>query len=394
MRLPNGYGSVVKQSGKRRKPYVVRKSEIKEYCIIETDPRTLGIVSNCRFSTRYGGWAIECTDENKKALKRHSVPYRTEFKQAFRDLGYFETSKEAYTYLALVNNGNVPGDQKRFTDAPTFAEVFGKWHEWRDSFKTPMPNGTWNGYRVAFNRFSRIHERKFPTITVAEYQEIVSGYAHLSKTAVYDMGKVLHAMYRYAIANGIVEKDCSKFVRLEWTEAQQKKHIPFTDEEISKLWEHSDGRGIKMILIYIYTGMRPIELIQIRRENVHLDERYIIGGSKTAAGINRTIPIADKIFDFVKEFYDNGYEYLVTKPNGEPYNYDKMKVVFDKSLREIEIKHKPHDTRHTFITKMSLANVPESIVKRIVGHSLSENVTQDVYIHMPVEKMLEYVNRI
>ena len=26
MRLPNGYGSVVKQSGKRRKPYIVRKT--------------------------------------------------------------------------------------------------------------------------------------------------------------------------------------------------------------------------------------------------------------------------------------------------------------------------------------------------------------------------------
>ena len=26
MRLPNGYGSVVKLSGKRRKPYVVRKT--------------------------------------------------------------------------------------------------------------------------------------------------------------------------------------------------------------------------------------------------------------------------------------------------------------------------------------------------------------------------------
>ena len=135
MRLPNGYGSVVKQSGKRRKPYVVRKSEIKEFCIIEEDPKTLGIASSSRFSARYGGWAIECTPENKKVLKSHSVPYRTEFKQAFRDVGYFETSKEAYTYLALLNNGNIPDDQKRYTNVPTFSEVFYKWHEWRDSFK-------------------------------------------------------------------------------------------------------------------------------------------------------------------------------------------------------------------------------------------------------------------
>ena len=35
MRLPNGYGSVIKLKGKRRKPYAVRTSEIAEFVEID-----------------------------------------------------------------------------------------------------------------------------------------------------------------------------------------------------------------------------------------------------------------------------------------------------------------------------------------------------------------------
>ena len=37
MRLPNGYGSVIKLKGKRRKPYAVRTSEISEFVEILCD---------------------------------------------------------------------------------------------------------------------------------------------------------------------------------------------------------------------------------------------------------------------------------------------------------------------------------------------------------------------
>ena len=41
MRLPNGYGSVIKLKGKRRKPYAVRTSEISEFVEIDApkEPR-------------------------------------------------------------------------------------------------------------------------------------------------------------------------------------------------------------------------------------------------------------------------------------------------------------------------------------------------------------------
>ena len=49
--------------------------------------------------------------------------------------------------------------------------------------------------------------------------------------------------------------------------------------------------------------MSPIELLSIKMENVHLDERYIIGGGKTKAGKNRIILIADCVMPFYREIY-------------------------------------------------------------------------------------------
>ena len=40
-----------------------------------------------------------------------------------------------------------------------------------------------------------------------------------------------------------------------------------------------------IILIMIYTGLRPTELLEIQTENVHLNEKYMVGGMKTKASV-------------------------------------------------------------------------------------------------------------
>ena len=59
----------------------------------------------------------------------------------------------------------------------------------------------------------------------------------------------------------------------------------------------------------IYTGLRPTELLEIQTENVHLDEKYMVGGMKTEAGKDRIIPLNDKIIPLVKNRYDANKKY-------------------------------------------------------------------------------------
>lgn len=55
--------------------------------------------------------------------------------------------------------------------------------------------------------------------------------------------------------------------------------------------------------------------------------------------------------------------------------------------------HRPHDTRHTFISRMVAAGVDERIIKRIVGHT-GTGVTDTVYTHIDLQTLLDAVNQL
>ena len=56
--------------------------------------------------------------------------------------------------------------------------------------------------------------------------------------------------------------------------------------------------------------------------------------------------------------------------------------------------HKPHDTRHTFISMASNVGIDEVIIKRIVGHSSKNNITQEVYTHKTIQQYIDAVNKL
>lgn len=97
-------------------------------------------------------------------------------------------------------------------------------------------------------------------------------------------------------------------------------HTRFTDKEIALLWEILWAiNNVDIVLIYIYTGCRPVELLDIKSEDVHLDERYMIGGVKTEAGKNRIIPIHKAIVPLVEYRLEQNRPYLITNKYGNHY---------------------------------------------------------------------------
>lgn len=51
-------------------------------------------------------------------------------------------------------------------------------------------------------------------------------------------------------------------------------------------------------------------------------------------------------------------------------------------------EHKPHDTRHTFISMCSNRGIDKKIIKRIVVHSNKDNITTDIYTHKTLQQSL------
>ena len=169
-------------------------------------------------------------------------------------------------------------------------------------------------------------------------------------------------------------------------------HKPFSREELSTLWQHTDDLGARVALILCYTGLRPTELAQIKTADVDLTGRFMRGGIKTAAGKNRLIPIAEKIFPLIEGVYDPGNEFLLTLKSKPVSNVQSLRHnIWDKS--PLLTGHLPHDGRHTCATLMDNADIPLKIKQLILGHS-STDITSKVYTHKTQAQLLDAINRI
>jgi len=145
----------------------------------------------------------------------------------------------------------------------------------------------------------------------------------------------------------------------------------------------------------IYTGCRIGELLDLKKENVNLEERYFkIVASKTAAGI-RTAPISEKVHPFFEYWYNlNDCEYLLSTPEGEHFKYRNYYDSYWSPLIEtLGMKHRPHDTRHTCISMLTVAGVSDKVIKKIVGHK-GQGVTEVVYTHFEIEELIDAINKI
>ena len=344
-RNANGQGSVYKLSGNRRRPWVAAV--------------TLG-------------WDI-----NKDTGKA---------KQIQKAIGYYATKVEASA--ALLNYNQDPynlGEQSM-----TFAEVYEKWSvEYYQTLSKPSSART---YKAAFNHSKPLHDMKMKEIKVAHLENAIKS-ADVGDATKGRMKSMFNMMYRYAMKHEIVKTDYAALCNGVKVGVNAPK-VPFSDAEIQALWErHKESYILDMALIEMYSGWRPQELILLRTENIDMDELTMIGGMKTEAGKERMVPIHSCIIDLVKKFYNPDKEYLFYCEDGTTMTYDKYKHRFDKAMALLGLNHKPHETRHTFVTLAKKYNVDEYVLKRIVGHSIKD-ITEKVYTHRDIENLRQEIEKI
>ena len=341
MRFPNNYGSVIKLSGKRRKPYAVRITAGNELI----------------------------TEEGKERVV-----------QKYKYLDYFEKRKDAILYLSNYNAGFRVKEHQSLQNCPTFAEVYHSWMDERERRKS-LSESLKTSYNAAFKKYAAIHDKKIGTVRLADVQPILDANDKMSKSTITNMMIVLRGIYNYAMRYEYVDNDFSDLL-IASGKAPKNIHTAFTNEEIKKLWELSDDPVAQYTLVMIYTGMRPIEPTLIAPESVHLSSRYMTGGVKTAAGRGRTIPIHKKIVPIIAARM--GKETLF-----EPMHSDDYK----KWMTAHGMSHLPHDGRHTCATLMESAKVPLNRRKLILGHRITD-ITEGTYTHLKPSDLVSEIDKI
>ena len=332
-RLPKGMGSVYKLSGNRRRPYTARIQAGR--------------------------------DENGKPIYKY--------------LGYYETAQEAIQALTDYNKSPYDLDYNNITIAGMW-EIFKK-----RRFNELSPSAHYI-YKAAYKHLTPLHNTPIKDIKTYQLQKIVDEVDRCWQTKSH-IQTLLNQLFDIAIELDIINKNYSKFFKLG-DKADSTLHTAFTDDEIKTLFKSVFVEDLAdTVLIMIYTGMRPSEMLSIRTENIHLQERYFVGGLKTKAGKNRVIPIAEKIYPLVLKRYNPDNEFFIKM------SYQTYKDRFYSMMARLNMKHLPDDGRHTCSSLLNSAGVNLTTIKFILGHS-SKDLTERVYTHKTVTELLKAVNSI
>lgn len=338
MRLPNGYGSVVKLSGKRRKPYMVRKT-------VGYDDRAFPI---------------------------------------YEVIGYYPTRPEALIALSQFNNDPYDVNLSKTT-------MKGMYELWsKEAFKD-MKSAMQSSYKAAFKHCESVYDMEYKKIRKTHMQNCIDscnrGYSTRSNIKM-----LFSQLDKFAYDNDIISKCYA--VNLDVGEKEKStKHTRIPDADVLALWKHQGNQFVDETLFMLYTGCRVSEMLRIRCADIDFDNMTMTGGLKTMYGKDRTIPIHNDILPIIKRYYDENNEFLfqrIKKQDTDSFS----KWYLDKwylAMKEYGFNYMTHDCRHTVRSKLDAAGANKVAVDRIIGHS-SKSIGEKIYTHKTVEELREAMN--
>lgn len=368
-RRPNGSGTVVKLSGRRRKPFCA-KVTLNERNLTNGEKKRLVIGTFETYQEALNALSLYSLTVNNTISKKEAMEIDPEVYQKVQD--------------------------KMSKKVPTFLDIY--YILDKDEFSLLSPQ-TQNSMHGAIKHLKKLHYLKIDQITLRMIQDVFDEDGSNHSTQVH-MKTICTKVFRYAVVNQYISRDddYTSYIRVPKYE-ESDMHRPYTINEILAL-KKADTPEAHIMLIFIYTGVRINELLNINRDNIHIDEKcdddgterlisYMITGSKTKAGKNRIVPIHDDIKQFVIDELLKPEKRLVDVT----YANFTTRTVLIKVNKLLNTHHTMHDTRKTFATLCQMNNLNVYIRKKVLGHRMND-ITFDVYTNESKNRLWTEINKI
>lgn len=293
--------------------------------------------------------------------------------------GGFKTKKEAMEYIPILRNEPV-------RKMPTLQQLYDrylqspKYQKLSDSRKEKYP--------IAWNKIKHLWFMRIDLLTTFDMQDAIDSASDTFYTAR-DIKNLFSKLYQIAMPDKFVTVNLSQFIDLPVLNA--KEPVPFSDTEIKSLWaDYLDGNWwTGYILLMIYTGMMPGELLGCRKASIDLEKKQIFGeGLKTEKRRDSSIVLADILIPVVSD--------LLERTDGDKLikiNKDRFYTVYYETIERAGCrKLTPYACRHTAATSLALENIPPSVIQKVMRHAKFSSTEK--YIHVDVSPMLDAVNQL
>ena len=255
---------------------------------------------------------------------------------------------------------------------------------------------------LAFQKFIFL-EFQVNTIDEVNYQQIRNWIVSLvesgiSNRSINRKSSALNTYYKFLLKiNTITVNPLNKHRALK---VSKKIQVPFSEMEMHQVLDELnsvvDFEGLRnrlIIELFYATGIRRIELVQLKISDVDMSNRTLkVLGKRNK---ERLIPLLDSVIGTLRTYLnqrnkiegivDDSYLFL-TKKGVKIYETLVYRIINDYfSKVSSKVKRSPHILRHSFATHLLNQGANLNAVKELLGHS-SLAATQ-IYTHNSIAEL-------
>ena len=227
----------------------------------------------------------------------------------------------------------------------------------------------YNSNLSSFNDFVKTNFN-IDSIDKVSYNEIRSWIISLiengnSNRTVNRKVSVLRSYYKFLLKTGTIKS--SPLQNHKVLKTPKNINVPFSEDEIKSLFkgDHFSGdyMGIlekTIIAVFYFTGIRRIELINLKERNVLINDGVIkVHGKRNK---ERLIPILDELIQIIKTYLKKKNEIIIENNSSTFFVNKKGKMLTESfvyktvnryfSIVSSKTKKSPHMLRHSFATHL------------------------------------------
>lgn len=338
----------------------------------------------------------------------------TPIKKQFYGNGIKEANEKADAFMNKIKNG-----MSLDFETVTIDQLIYKWLF--QIKKNEIKPSSFQSYEGTYRNYIKDSDIAGIRVYTAKSIQLQEYYNKLGKTKTYSqikkLNKLLKQFFFYAEREGFILKNpCNNITIPNKTD---KKSVAedieyFNEEEIKQIKKAFKGHKLEnLVITALGTGLRQGELLALKWENVHLDEKYLDvkesvkkvyvfdeNGNKTLQTIFNTpktknsirrVDLPNKIITILSSIEKDSD--FVFSNNGRPISAKTVFGNWKKILTQNNIPYKKfHALRHTYATMLLTKGVDLKTVQDLMGHS-DITITQ-IYLHVLPKTKVDAVNRI
>lgn len=265
-------------------------------------------------------------------------------------------------------------------------------------FERKLSKNTILSYQDNLNRFEEFIEGKnIQEIKRKDIEDYLKFNDTMAEKSRAHYLTVVRNFYQFLVYEDLIDHNPCETIKMPKITKKLPNYL--TEEEIATLLSFPlntpfDYRNKAMLELLYATGIRVSELVNLKVNNIHLEEDLIrVLGKGSKERLSPISNICEKYLRIYIAEYRNtllknkNSEYLFINNFGNPISRQGFFKNLKTIAKEQEIKKEisPHTLRHSYATHLLANGADLRIIQELLGHS--DISTTEIYTHVVNEKI-------